>query len=288
MTSKNPQKGLVAGGIAGAIEATIMYPTEMVKTQLQLFPKEFKGPLNCAVTILKTKGIFAFYTGLSTLVIGSMPKAGVRFYAFNVFKKHLSDEKGKMSGTKSMLAGLGAGIIEAIVAVTPMETIKTMFIHDMKSQNPKYKGLIQGVGLIVKEEGIKGVYKGLFPTMLKQGGNQAVRFSVYEQIKGYLLGNSKRDFSFYESIIAGGTAGGISVYATMPFDVVKTKMQGLESKNYKGSLDCLLKVVEKDGVLGLWKGTTPRLGRVFCSSSIIFTCVEQILKIFNNNLGWKD
>jgi len=214
-------------------------------------------------------------------------KLELDFGVITFFRKYLSDEKGKMTTTNTMLAGLGAGVSEAIIAVTPMETIKTMFIHDMKSPTPKYKGLIQGVSLIIKEEGFRGIYKGIFPTMLKQGGNQAVRFSVYEKVKSYLLGDKKRDFSFYESIIAGGTAGAISVYATMPFDVVKTKMQGLESKNYKGSWDCFLKVVEKDGVLGLWKGTTPRLGRVFCSSSIIFTCVEQILKVMNT-LGWKD
>jgi len=85
MTSKNPTKTLIAGGIAGAIEATIMYPTEMVKTQLQLFPKEFKGPLHCAITIFKQKGILSFYRGLSTLIVGSIPKAGVRFWSYNVF-----------------------------------------------------------------------------------------------------------------------------------------------------------------------------------------------------------
>lgn len=114
---------------------------------------------------------------------------------------------------------------------------------------------------------------------MKQGGNQAVRFTVYENIKDLMLGGKKRDFKMWESVVAGGTAGAISVYATMPFDVVKTKMQGLNSKNYKGTLDCLTKTIKNDGVLSLWKGTIPRLSRVFCSSSIIFTSVEQILII---------
>lgn len=51
-------------------------------------------------------------------------------------------------------------IFIAIVAVTPMETVKTMFIHDSTQPQPRFKGLIHGVSLIIKEEGIRGIYKG--------------------------------------------------------------------------------------------------------------------------------
>lgn len=36
---RHPLKAIVAGGLAGGIEASISYPTEYVKTQLQLFDK---------------------------------------------------------------------------------------------------------------------------------------------------------------------------------------------------------------------------------------------------------
>lgn len=49
-------------------------------------------------------------------------------------------------------------------------------------------------------------------------------------------------------------------------------MQGLEAKNYTGTLNCFTSVVKNDGVLALWKGTTPRLGRVMFSGGIIFAC----------------
>jgi solute carrier family 25 citrate transporter 1 len=278
MTSKSTTKTLLAGGIAGAVEATINYPTEFVKTQLQLYPGTYTGPINCGMTIIKEKGFFSIYRGLSTVVVGSIPKAAVRFASFGFFKTQLEDDKGKLTATKSMLAGLGAGVVEALVAVTPMETVKTAFIHDSNQPVQKYKGLVHGCGVIFKEEGLGGFYKGTFATMLKQGGNQAVRFTAYNNIKDALLRGEKRTMAAWESVAAGGLAGTISVYATMPFDVLKTKLQGLNSKEYTSSLDCLVKVVKKDGVTGLWKGTTPRLARVFVSSSIIFTVVEQVIK----------
>ena len=47
----------------------------------------------------------------------------------------------------------GAGVSEAVLTVTPQETIKVKFIHDQTSPNPKYRGFFQGVREIVREQG---------------------------------------------------------------------------------------------------------------------------------------
>jgi len=47
----------------------------------------------------------------------------------------------------------GAGVSEAILIVTPQETIKVKFIHDQASPSPKYRGFFQGVREIVREQG---------------------------------------------------------------------------------------------------------------------------------------
>jgi len=60
-TTKNPAKNLVAGGCAGAIEIMTMYPTEFVKTQLQLDARTakpvFKGPWDVLQQTVRTKGV---------------------------------------------------------------------------------------------------------------------------------------------------------------------------------------------------------------------------------------
>ena len=48
----------------------------------------------------------------------------------------------------------GAGVSEAIFAVTPMETVKVKFIHDQASANPRFKGFFHGVRMIIKEQGL--------------------------------------------------------------------------------------------------------------------------------------
>ena len=61
----------------------ITFPTEYVKTQLQLDEKSakprFKGPLNCVSVTVKEHGVRGLYRGLSSLLYGSIPKASVRY-----------------------------------------------------------------------------------------------------------------------------------------------------------------------------------------------------------------
>ncbi|KAI9030672.1 mitochondrial carrier domain-containing protein [Phycomyces nitens] len=290
--SKDPILSILAGTFAGGVEGVVTYPTEYVKTRLQLQaggklePGEvrFKGPIDCLVKTYQTKGFGAIYTGVSALAIGNAAKAGVRFLTYDQIANQLKDENGKLTGIRSLLAGLGAGMTEAVLVVTPSETIKTKLIHDKNSQTPKYKGLVHGTRLIIKEEGLQGIYRGVGPVMARQGANSAVRFSCYSTFRELLEkwhNKPGQPLPSTHTFLAGGMAGIVTVYTTMPLDVVKTRMQGLDAKIYKHSLDCLIKVVKQNGVLSLWKGTTPRLTRLIFSGGIVFTIYEKVYSALN-------
>ena len=64
------------------------------------------------------------------------------------------DENGNLSAQARVLCGLGAGVAEAVFAVTPMETVKVKFINDRRSPNPRFKGFFHGVSIIIKDQGI--------------------------------------------------------------------------------------------------------------------------------------
>jgi len=75
-------KGIVAGGITGGIEICITYPTEYVKTQLQLDEKgagkKYNGIFDCVKKTVQQRGFLGLYRGLSVLVYGSIPKSAAR------------------------------------------------------------------------------------------------------------------------------------------------------------------------------------------------------------------
>ncbi|XP_017891284.1 tricarboxylate transport protein, mitochondrial [Ceratina calcarata] len=280
-------KGIIAGGITGGIEICITYPTEYVKTQLQLdgkagAGKEYTGIWDCVTKTVKTRGVFGLYRGLSVLVYGSVPKSAVRFGSFETVKQLLVDSEGKLSKKMSFLAGLCAGASEAIFAVTPMETIKVKFINDQRSANPRYKGFLHGVTMITKEYGFRGVYQGLAPTILKQGSNQAIRFCAMETMKEWYRGEDP-NVHIPKMVIGtfGAIAGALSVFGNTPIDVVKTRMQGLEAAKYKNSLDCFLQIWRNEGPMAFYKGTVPRLSRVCLDVAITFMIYDSFMDLFN-------
>jgi hypothetical protein len=62
---RSPAKALVAGGISGAIEAVVSYPTEYVKTNLQLFEEKSRlGPIRVARETIAKDGVLGLYRGI--------------------------------------------------------------------------------------------------------------------------------------------------------------------------------------------------------------------------------
>lgn len=77
-------------------------------------------------------------------------------------------------------------------------------------------------------------------------------------------------------------AGIVTVYSTMPLDVIKTRMQGLDARaEYRNFLHCAYRIFTEEGVTRFWKGTTPRLARLSMSGGIVFASYEQIMGILN-------
>ncbi|KAJ3570184.1 hypothetical protein NP233_g4575 [Leucocoprinus birnbaumii] len=272
---------LIAGGTAGAVEAFITYPTEFVKTRSQFSGKK-EGPIAIVKDTIKKHGVTGLYSGCTALMIGNSVKAGVRFVSYDYFKSKLADSEGKVSAPRSLLAGLGAGMMEAVFAVTPSETIKTKLIDDAKRPNPQYRGLVHGTVSIVKQEGIFGIYRGLFPVMMRQGANSAVRFTTYSTLKQFVQGTARPGQPLPSAITfgIGAIAGLVTVYTTMPLDVIKTRMQSLEARTqYRNSFHCAYRIFTEEGVLRFWTGTTPRLARLVMSGGIVFTVYENIIKL---------
>ncbi|KAF9810576.1 hypothetical protein SFRURICE_021029 [Spodoptera frugiperda] len=258
-------KGVVAGGITGGIEICITFPTEYVKTQLQL----------------DEKGGSKKYTGIGDCIKKTVKSHGV-FGVFEQARLYMLTEDGTLSTTGKLACGLAAGVSEAIFAVTPMETVKVKFINDLRLEKPRFRGFFHGVRTIVREDGVGGLYKGVTATVMKQGSNQAIRFFVMESLRDWYKGGD-RDKPVPKYIVAlfGGIAGAASVFGNTPIDVVKTRMQGLEAAKYKNTWDCFIKTWKAEGPFAFYKGTVPRLSRVVFDVAITFTIYDSIMDLFN-------
>lgn len=198
-------------------------------------------------------------------------KSGIRFLTFDLVKDRLprDPQTGKHTATSSMLAGVAAGVAESVTVVTPGENLKTKMVEDRAGAR-QFNSATAVVRGIVTKDGPAGLFRGVVPVTMKQGSNALVRFTSYHALLDATQPILERSgWGTVAPAVAGAGAGVVTVYATMPFDVVKTKMQSLGGREeYGGTWRCILAVAQQSGIGGFWRGTTPRLVRLSVSSSV--------------------
>ncbi|KAF1981786.1 mitochondrial carrier [Aulographum hederae CBS 113979] len=282
----SPLTSIVAGGTAGAVEATLTYPFEFAKTRVQLRSDGRKMPRNPYAVVLKVyreEGLRALYKGCSTLVVGSIGKDAVRFLCFDSIKRHFADpETGTLSPLNNLLSGMTAGLFASITAVTPTERIKTALIDDAKSGHPRFTSPLHCVRVLLAEQGfLGGIYRGFIGTTLKQISATSLRLGSYNIIKDAetKAGIGQGGVTTFAN---GSAAGILTVYGSQPFDCVKTRAQSAKGE---GVMDAVRGIYRDGGVMGFWRGSTMRLGRVILAAGILFTVYEEVAVLVKPVLG---
>ncbi|KAL4999430.1 mitochondrial carrier domain-containing protein [Aspergillus recurvatus] len=273
---------LLAGGIAGASETMITYPFELVKTLRQL-PKSSVSLQPSSFSLLRstisTRGIPGLYAGCTALATSNALKASVRFFAFFSSKEWFKSLETFNENTATLLAGVTAGTAESILVVTPAESLKTRMIEankrGAKFSNP---GIARMVKEILEKDGAGAFWRGTTPVIGKQAVNSGVRFTTFGILQGEVARRWPEGAGTVGTTLAIGAVSGIAtVYASMPFDNIKTRIQSA-GHVHNGMLDCAADIARRDGIRAFWRGTTPRLMRLILSSGITFTVYEQIVQ----------
>mmetsp|Transcript_35311 Transcript_35311/g.85654 ORF Transcript_35311/g.85654 Transcript_35311/m.85654 type:complete len:387 (+) Transcript_35311:110-1270(+) len=248
------------------------------------------GPIGSAKRIIQREGFFALYKGLTAVYAGIIPKMAIRFVTFEQYKEYLAEHTSLgRSNQATFLAGLGSGLTEAILVVTPAEVCKIRMqsqyhslVDPAQKEHRKYRNVIQTAITITREEGIAALYKGLFPTMLRQGCNQAVNFTAYNYIKKRVMElQHTSELASWQSLMIGGFSGGMGPLVNNPLDVVKTRLQKQvvhegRAPKYTGLVQACFLIAKEEGAFALWKGITPRLLRIMPGQAITFMTYEQI------------
>ncbi|KAM7276012.1 hypothetical protein ACFE04_017878 [Oxalis oulophora] len=168
-------------------------------------------------------------------------------------------------------AGAAAGVIAATF-VCPLDVIKTRIqVHGLpklSNVNVKRSIIVGSLEQIFKNEGSRGMYRGLAPTVLALLPNWAVYFTMYGQLKSFLSSDDEsHHLSIGANVFAAAGAGAATTIATNPLWVVKTRLQvqGMTERGvvpYKGTFSALRRIAYKEGIRGLYSGLVPALAGV--------------------------
>jgi solute carrier family 25 (adenine nucleotide translocator) protein 4/5/6/31 len=188
---------MASGGLAGAGSLCIVYPLDYARTRLASDvgsgAKSFNGLADCLrKTATGPGGFLALYNGFGVSVAGIIPYRGVYFGMYdslagiNPYRKDRT-----ILGLASKFAIAQATAITAGYASYPFDTIRRRL--QMQSERPKdqwlYKNTADCFAKILKEEGVKAMFKGAGANALRTIGSALV-LVLYDEVRGLLKGAS--------------------------------------------------------------------------------------------------
>lgn len=282
-----PHIKMLAGMAGGVAEACMLQPLDVTKTRLQLDKAgKYKGMVHCGQTIVKEEGAGALYKGLTPFVTHLTLKYALRFGAFQWFKETISGGKGKASNGTNFAAGLLTGCLESVLIVTPFEVVKTRLQQEVG--HGRYKGPLDCVRQIIRNEGVTAMWKGNIPTMVRQGSNQAFNFMAFAWLNHNVWAKEEGDgkqLEAWKTIVNGLVAGSIGPCLNCPMDVIKTRLMAQETvrgqePKYRGFIHAFRLIAKEEGSAALWKGLIPRLTRLAPGQAITWTVVMRVTSMF--------
>lgn len=276
----------VAGGVAGMAAIALFYPLSSVSTRLQVQAREaaagglstkkpYKGTLDAFSRVTSEEGILALYSGLKASLIGIAASNTVYFYWYSFLREHAIaiTQKKDLTAVESLGVSSMAGVIN-VLSTLPIWVVNTRMQLDTS------KSLKQQLATVYKDEGIKGFYKGIVPSLILVS-NPAVQFMVFERLKSILMsrGNRKR-LSATDAFLLGALAKLVATLVTFPYLLVKSRLQAKGTQGvvkYAGFTDAVTKIFKADGILGFYKGITSKLVQTVLGAAFMFWVKERVV-----------
>jgi solute carrier family 25 iron transporter 28/37 len=154
---------LVGGALAGVISDGIVHPIDTIRARLQTQKVEaYKSATDALFKITRNEGPFALYRGFAAVAVGTIPGHALYFAAYEWSKNtlnRLTDNLDDKSTSVHLAAGLFADAAGACTW-TPMDVVKQKLqVQKLTGGDIKYKNSLQTAALILKEDGIRGLFR---------------------------------------------------------------------------------------------------------------------------------
>lgn len=185
----NQSLSILTGATAGATEAFVVVPFELVKIRLQdrASAGKYSGMMDVVVKTVRAEGPLALYNGLeSTMwrhILWNAGYFGCIFQVRELLPK--ADNKTTQMGY-DLISGAVGGTFGTILN-TPMDVVKSRIQNSEKVAGAvrKYNWAWPSVGTVMKEEGFGALYKGFLPKVLRLGPGGGILLVVFTGVMDF-------------------------------------------------------------------------------------------------------
>lgn len=258
--------------------------------------QRFTGTVDAFLKISRTEGVKSLWSGLTPTLVLALPTTVLYFTCYEQIRVKLKDrdigltdpEKYQMPMWIPLVAGCTARCF-AVTVVNPLELIRTK----MQSERMSYLEVGQAFRQMIRQNGMRGLFKGLAPTIMRDAPFSSIYWTSYETYKKFIGITQPK---LMDSFVGGAISGCMAAFITCPFDVIKTHQQiefgekflysvngngNGKNKQMTGTLQTLRNILRSSGIKGFYAGLTPRLFKVAPACAIMISSFEYGKQFFH-------
>ncbi|XP_050731129.1 mitochondrial 2-oxoglutarate/malate carrier protein-like isoform X2 [Eriocheir sinensis] len=148
--------------------------------------------------------------------------------------------------------------------VQPLDLVKNRM---QVATSKEHKTSLHVIKHVVKSEGVTALYAGLSAGLLRQATYTTTRLGIYTWLFEKASGPRGEPPNFFVKAGLGMAAGVVGAFVGTPAEVSLIRMTSdgrlplAERRNYKNVLDALVRMVREEGLVTLWRGAIPTMGR---------------------------
>ncbi|KAL1924665.1 uncharacterized protein VTP21DRAFT_4319 [Calcarisporiella thermophila] len=280
-------KHSIAGAGAGCVSSIVTCPLDVAKTRLQNqgvpIPGilQYKGTVGTLARIWREEGIRGLYRGLGPTVFGYLPTWAIYFSAYDFSKTRIAQYLGRGGGGGDWVVHILGAMIAGATSTTltsPLWVIRTRLMTQSDYTSYRYRSTLHAFMSIFRDEGIRGFYKGLGPSLIGVS-HVAVQFPLYEQLKIWLR-SPNQDSTTFQILIASSLSKMTASVATYPHEVIRTRLQNqtIPPFKYQGILHGVKVMMQEEGWRAFYKGMPTNLVRTVPASALTILTYELLVR----------
>ncbi|KAG8052423.1 hypothetical protein GUJ93_ZPchr0001g32846 [Zizania palustris] len=267
-----------AGAAAGAVAKTITAPLEprqaphagtRTHSVRVVGESTYKGVgfLEAIAEIGKGEGLKGYWKGNLPQVIRIVPYSAVQLFSYEVYKKIFRRKDGELTVFGRLAAGACAGMTSTLVTY-PLDVLRLRLAVESG-----HSTMSQVAMNMLRDEGLASFYGGLGPSLIGIAPYIAVNFCVFDLMKKSVPEKYKsRPETSLATALLSATFATLMCY---PLDTVRRQMQ-MKGSPYNTIFDAIPGIVERDGLIGLYRGFVPNALKTLPNSSIKLTAFDTV------------
>lgn len=181
---------VITGSSAGVTEALIVSTPDLLKIRMQDKKNAglYKSTGDVVKKIIASEGYYGLGRGIeATILRHGVWNAG--YFGVISFVQQLLPKATTKQGTlaNNFIAGAIGGTVGTILN-TPFDVVKSRVQSEIAAPY-RYNWAVPAIGKIAREEGVKALYKGFVPKVLRLGPGGGILLVVFDFVSGFIRKN---------------------------------------------------------------------------------------------------